>query len=121
MDKFILLSHFLFQNNTIVLDFEYFVKLFEEFYLSNDPADLGNFINGKLDYDDDSEVEDPGLLEHRTESTTSIHSMDEDLRTGPNGIQDRAHSTRKSTIRLHESKSLDELCQGIKKKCCTIC
>ena len=102
----------------MVLDFDYFVKLFEQFYLSNDPADLGNFINGKLDYDDDSEVDDPGLLEHRAESTTSIHSMDEDLRGLP---MDRNRPTRKSTIKLHEMKNFPDMCKDFKQKCCTIC
>ena len=32
------------------IDFPYFVKLFEEYYLSDNPADLGNFVNGKLDF-----------------------------------------------------------------------
>jgi len=32
------------------LDFPYFVRLFEEFYLSDDPAHLGNYVNGKLDF-----------------------------------------------------------------------
>ena len=34
----------------IQIDFQYFVQLFEEYYLSDDPADLGNFVNGKLDF-----------------------------------------------------------------------
>jgi hypothetical protein len=108
----------MFQNNTIVLDFDYFVKLFEQFYLSNDPADLGNFINGKLDFDDDSDIDDPGLLEHRTESTTSIHSMDDDIRGAP---PERNRPTRKSTIKLHESNHLEDICKDLKRRCCTIC
>ena len=40
-------------NNTRALDFDYFVSLFEEYYLSDDPSDLGNFINGRLEYPDD--------------------------------------------------------------------
>ena len=39
-----------FQNNTKELDFDYFVSLFEEYYLSDDPSDLGNFINGRLEF-----------------------------------------------------------------------
>lgn len=75
------------QNDTLELDFDYFVQLFEEYYLSDDPSDLGNFINGKLEFGDlessDEEPEnepDPGLLDHRINSSTSIHSMDDDLR-----------------------------------------
>ena len=34
----------------IKVDFAHFVRLFEEFYLSDDPADLGNFVNGKLEF-----------------------------------------------------------------------
>ena len=62
------------QNNTVKLDFEYFVHLFEEYYLSDDPSDLGNFINGRLRFEDDvapaqggdDEDVDPGLLDHRS-------------------------------------------------------
>jgi hypothetical protein len=32
------------------VDFPRFVQLFEEYYLSDNVADLGNFINGKLDF-----------------------------------------------------------------------
>ena len=31
----------MFQNNTVKLDFEYFVHLFEEYYLSDDASSLG--------------------------------------------------------------------------------
>ena len=51
-----------FQNNTKELDFDYFVSLFEEYYLSDDPSDLGNFINGRLEFPveegSDAEAED---------------------------------------------------------------
>ena len=43
---FLIFSHHL----EIQIDFQYFVQLFEEYYLSDDPADLGNFVNGKLDF-----------------------------------------------------------------------
>ena len=52
----------LLQNNTVYLDFDYFVQLFEEYYLSDDPSDLGNFINGRLEFPvdegSDAEAED---------------------------------------------------------------
>ena len=72
LKKLFILS--LFQNNTVKLDFEYFVHLFEEYYLSDDPSDLGNFINGRLRFEDDvapadggaDEDVDPGLLDHRS-------------------------------------------------------
>lgn len=73
-----------FQNKTVVLDFDYFVQLFEQFYLSDDPSDLGNFINGKLDYnqeeDSDGEDEDPGLEDHKIDSNASLDSMDSDMK-----------------------------------------
>merc|ERR1712012_414630 len=73
-------------NNTKDLDFDYFVSLFEEYYLSDDPSDLGNFINGRLEFPveegsdaDESEIDiedvDPGLVDHRINSSTSLHSM----------------------------------------------
>ena len=82
------------QNNTKELDFDYFVELFEEYYLSDDPSDLGNFINGRLEFptqedQDGSEQEeqdiedvDPGLVDQRINSSTSLHSMDDDLQPG---------------------------------------
>ena len=67
----------MFQNNTVKLDFEYFVHLFEEYYLSDDASSLGNFINGRLEYDtiyenddEDDEEEDPGALDHKADSST---------------------------------------------------
>ena len=38
------------QHGAIKVDFAHFVRLFEEFYLSDDPAELGNFVNGKLEF-----------------------------------------------------------------------
>ena len=68
------------------LDFDYFVQLFEQYYLSDDPSDLGNFINGKLDFnameDEDSGVddEDPGAEDRRIDSNASLDSMDSDIK-----------------------------------------
>ena len=55
-------------NNTRELDFDYFVSLFEEYYLSDDPSDLGNFINGRLEYpdDDSSDAETHGKVQWLT-------------------------------------------------------
>ncbi len=59
------------QNDTVKLDFDNFVRLFEEYYLSDDPGALGNFINGKLTYDEEeSEDEDPGALVRREKKAT---------------------------------------------------
>ena len=79
----------LFQNNTVRLDFEYFVHLFEEYYLSDDPSSLGNFINGRLEYDtiyenddDDDEEEDPGALDHHANSSTRKSDRERSLDIG---------------------------------------
>lgn len=121
-------SCFFFQNNTVVLDFDYFVRLFEHYYLSDDPSDLGNFINGKLDFlgdgdDEDSsddEALDPGLLDHRVNSSTSIHSMDDDLRLPADGasMSNNGQERSKSTIRLHEDGPVKRICQTF--QCCCI-
>ena len=50
---FLIFSHHL----EIEIDFDYFVQLFEEYYLSDDPADLGNFVNGKLEFPKSSMME----------------------------------------------------------------
>ena len=46
------------QHLTITIDFNYFVQLFEEYYLSDDPADLGNFVNGVLEFPNRKVMED---------------------------------------------------------------
>ncbi|XP_023349795.1 calexcitin-2 isoform X1 [Eurytemora carolleeae] len=38
------------QNSLEPLSFERFVNLFEEYYLSDNPSDLGNFVNGVLEF-----------------------------------------------------------------------
>jgi len=107
------------KNKTVVLDFDYFVQLFEQFYLSDDPSDLGNFINGKLDYndihDEDSD-EDPGLEDHKVDSNASLDSMDSDLKNKPKAQKDHG-----DTIRLHESckKMIKEKCNDA-MECCVI-
>ncbi|KAH3707403.1 hypothetical protein DPMN_066809 [Dreissena polymorpha] len=39
-------------NNDKKIDMEYFRNLCTEYYRSDDPSSLGNFINGKLDFTD---------------------------------------------------------------------
>ena len=105
----------LFQNHTRKLDFDYFVSLFEEYYLSDDPSCLGNFINGKLDYEaDDSENEDldfetdPGLLDHRRTSSTSVHSMDDDL-SDPDGSKARMKAKKAEEAKARKIRELEQL------------
>ena len=102
------------------LTFDLFVHLFEEYYLSDDPSALGNFINGKLSYDEeesDDEV-DPGLLDHKDHhgSSVSIHSMDDDLKEdeAPKKSKKKEEEKSRSTIRLHE------ISQEVKNKCCSL-
>jgi len=66
---FLLFSHHL----TVEIDFPYFVKLFEEYYLSDNPADLGNFVNGKLDF---TATEEPNEEEVLTEEQKIINQFD---------------------------------------------
>ena len=128
LDRYIIHTSLL-QNDTLELDFDYFVQLFEEYYLSDDPSDLGNFINGRLDFGDmeenSSEEEpenepDPGLLDHRIDSSTSIHSMDDDLR-----LDDYEYKKSKkknveksdSVIKLHDSP-VKKVCHSL--DCCRL-
>lgn len=103
------------------MDFDYFVQLFEQFYLSDDPSDLGNFINGKLDYNDihdnDDSDEDPGLEDHKVDSNASLDSMDSDLKGKPK----KSKKDHGETIRLHESckKVIQEKCNDA-FECCII-
>ncbi|XP_074661251.1 calexcitin-2-like isoform X2 [Tubulanus polymorphus] len=46
------------QNNERVIDFPTFRKLCEEYYTSDDPNALGNFITGKLDFKVDEDGDD---------------------------------------------------------------
>jgi len=54
------------ENSNRLLSFPRFVELFEEYYLSDNPADLGTFINGVLEFrfpdEVDEEVEQEDLL-----------------------------------------------------------
>jgi len=95
-------------NNTKELDFDYFVSLFEEYYLSDDPSDLGNFINGRLEFPveessdaethDEQDIEDvdPGLVDHRAYSSTSLHSMDDDLHPNLDTDHSKKHTTQEN-------------------------
>ena len=49
------------QHGLLKVDFDYFIRLFEEYYLSDDPADLGNFVNGKLEFPLGEEEEEEAL------------------------------------------------------------
>ena len=73
---FLIFSHHL----TVDIDFPYFVRLFEEYYLSDNPSDLGNFVNGKLDF---SSEEKPNLIteedEELSEEQKIINQFDLDL------------------------------------------
>ena len=73
---FLLFSHHL----TVDIDFPYFVRLFEEYYLSDNPSDLGNFVNGRLDF---SFEEKPNQIteedEELSEEQKIINQFDLDL------------------------------------------
>ena len=43
----------LFQGDSKRVDFDYFRSMALEYFRSNDPAAVGNYINGKLDFNDD--------------------------------------------------------------------
>ena len=122
--NFNIISHFIFQNNTRVLDFEYFVQLFEQYYLSDNPSDLGNFINGKLEYDDvvDTDLdEDPGALDKRVPSQSSLRSMDEDLKdTSEKAHRQTSKAGGGSTIKLHEEpkNKVQKAFKDVRTKCC---
>ena len=108
----------MFQNNTVPLDFDYFVRLFEEYYLSDDPSDLGNFINGKLEYADEGtdaedEERDPGLVDHKVKSSTSVHSMDDD-------INEMAAKNNKASKKAKSQSSTGDLCEDMKSSCCVV-
>jgi len=120
------------QNNTVKLDFEYFVHLFEEYYLSDDPSDLGNFINGRLRFEDDvapaqggdDEDVDPGLLDHRKHSSSSVHSMDDDLNQSHQVAASKLQNGHGSTIKLHDeaggSCSWTAVKERVLERCCVI-
>jgi len=46
------ISACIFQNNTKKVDLEYFKDLCIDYYRSDEPSALGNFITGKLDFND---------------------------------------------------------------------
>ena len=103
------------------MDFDYFVQLFEQYYLSDDPSDLGNFINGKLDFNSNSESgneesddEDPGLEDHKIDSNASLDSIDA-------GVKKKNKKADGETIKLceHPYQYVREKCDDF--GCCSIC
>ena len=62
------------QHGAVKVDFVYFVRLFEEFYLSDDPADLGNFVNGKLEFT----VEEQGKVDEQEQALTFEEQIEKD-------------------------------------------
>ena len=107
----LLLSYF--QHDSVRLDFDYFVHLFEEYYLSDDISALGNFINGKLDFDDgESDEEDPGLLDHHDhhKSSTSVHSMDDDLRENPQNKEKKKKNNDEEKCSANVGKKIKTVC-----------
>lgn len=111
--------YYFLQNNTADLDFEYFVRLFEEYYLSDNPSDLGNFINGRLEFeteeqgaDSGSEEEDPGLVDHQAYSSTSLHSMDDDLH--PEMENGSHHNHHQKKVEDGSPSPFKRLCDSMK-------
>ena len=61
------------------VDFPYFVRLFEEYYLSDNPSDLGNFVNGKLDFSSEEKQIKITDEEELSEEQKIINQFDLDL------------------------------------------
>ena len=72
---FLIFSHHL----TVDVDFPYFVRLFEEYYLSENPSDLGNFVNGKLDFSFEVEMFQVDEEEELSEEQKIISQFDLEL------------------------------------------
>jgi len=72
---FLIFSHHL----TVDVDFPYFVRLFEEYYLSENPSDLGNFVNGKLDFSFEGEMSQVDEEEELSEEQKIISQFDLEL------------------------------------------
>ena len=72
---FLIFSHYL----TVDVDFPYFVRLFEEYYLSDNPSDLGNFVNGKLDFSSEEKQIKITDEEELSEEQKIINQFDLDL------------------------------------------
>ena len=97
----------------------------EQYYLSDDPPDLGNFVNGKLDFtsecdseDEESEAEneDPGRLDHKADSNTSLDSMDRGQTKKKSGTSDIHGST---TLYERTLKYLNGKCSDY-FSCCSV-
>ena len=72
---FLIFSHYL----TVDVDFPYFVRLFEEYYLSDNASDLGNFVNGKLDFSSEDKPTQITEEEKLSEEQKIINQFDLDL------------------------------------------
>ena len=69
---FLIFTHYL----TVDVDFPYFVRLFEEYYLSDNPSDLGNFVNGKLDFSSEEKQNQITEEEKLSEEQKIINQFD---------------------------------------------
>lgn len=122
-------------NNTKELDFDYFVSLFEEYYLSDVPSGLGNFINGRLEFpveegsdaeanEDEVDIEDvdPGLVDHRINSSTSLHSMDDDLHPEIDLENGKKHhnTNQESSHEVGLVSSMKKMLKKGRETCCII-
>ena len=94
------------QHLTIAIDFPYFVCLFEEYYLSDNPADLGNFVNGKLDFS--VPVKPAEMMEEKemTEEQKIINQFDLDL------YKDDMMETNE----LEQKEDKNDICSSVKRR-----
>ena len=104
---FLIFSHHL----EIQIDFQYFVQLFEEYYLSDDPADLGNFVNGKLDFPKSAVMEvieeEDGLENEESERRKIEDQFDLSL------YKDDMMATEQQSGSQKEAGEITELCTRI--------
>lgn len=89
-------------HSTLPLDFQYFVRLFEEFYLSDDPTHLGNFVNGKLDFSVAREAE--GENEDEESIEEMIQKMNDDLMAvgNPRDLKQKKKKKVESSFKIFE-------------------
>lgn len=101
---FLIFSH----HKTVDIDFPYFVHLFEEYYLSDNPADLGNFVNGKLDFSVEEQMET--IVEELSEEQKIINQFDLDLYKDDMMMQENVENEKT------EEKEKTEICAKIKHR-----
>ena len=105
------------QHLTITIDFNYFTQLFEEYYLSDEPADLGNFVNGVLEFPTTKVLEDitEEAAEAEEQHQINIELYKDDMMN--NQMPEQQQAEKKKGLKRSINKIRKQLWKTFKTNC----